>query len=42
MKGIATLVESYDVVVGTTVLYPIGFFIDFWKKLPITNLGDNW
>ena len=31
-KAIVTEAESYDVLVGATVLYPMGFVIDFWDE----------
>ena len=31
-KAIVTQAESYDVLVGSTVLYPMGFVLDFWNE----------
>jgi hypothetical protein len=37
--------KSYDVLVGTTVLYPIGFTLDFWEEIasyrPGWQVGDG-
>ena len=33
VKAIATQAESYDVLVGAMVLYPIGFTIGFWNEM---------
>jgi hypothetical protein len=32
MKAIITEAKSYDVLVGSTVLYPMGFTLDFWEE----------
>jgi hypothetical protein len=32
VKAIVTEVKSYDVLVGSTVLYPMGFTLDFWEE----------
>ena len=32
MKAIATQVESYDVLVGAMVMYPMDFTIDSWNE----------
>ena len=32
VKAITTQAESYDVLVGVMVLYPMGFTIDFWNE----------
>jgi hypothetical protein len=32
VKAIVTEAKSYDVLVGSTVLYPIGFTLDFWEE----------
>jgi hypothetical protein len=32
VKAIVTEAKSYDVLVGSTVLYPMGFTLDFWKE----------
>jgi hypothetical protein len=32
VKAIVTEAKSYDVLVGTTVLYPMGFTLDFWEE----------
>ena len=32
VKAIATQAESYDVLVGAMVLYPMGFTIEFWNE----------
>jgi hypothetical protein len=31
-KAIVTEAKSYDVLVGSTILYPMGFTLDFWKE----------
>jgi hypothetical protein len=33
VKAIVTEAKSYDVLVGTTVLYPMGYTLDFWKEI---------
>jgi hypothetical protein len=33
VKAIVTEAKSYDVFVGTTVLYSMGFILDFWEKI---------
>jgi hypothetical protein len=33
VKAIVMEAKSYDVLVGTTVLYPMGFTLDFWKEI---------
>jgi hypothetical protein len=33
MKAIVTEAKSYDVLVWTTVLYPMGFTLDFWEEI---------
>jgi hypothetical protein len=32
VKAIITEAKSYDVLVGSTVLYPMGFTLDFWEE----------
>jgi hypothetical protein len=32
VKAIVTEVKSYDVLVESTVLYPMGFILDFWEE----------
>jgi hypothetical protein len=32
VKAIVTEANSYDVLVGSTVLYPIGFTLEFWEE----------
>jgi hypothetical protein len=45
MKAIVTEAKSYDVLVGSTVLYPIGFTLDFWEETasyrPGWEIGDG-
>jgi hypothetical protein len=31
--------KSYDVLVGTTILYPMGFTLDFWEEIASYRLG---
>jgi hypothetical protein len=31
--------KSYDVLVGSTVLYPMGFTLDFWEEIVSYRLG---
>jgi hypothetical protein len=33
VKAIVTEAKSYDVLVGTTVLYPMRFTLDFWEEI---------
>jgi hypothetical protein len=39
MIVIVITVESYDVLVGGAVLYPMGFQMDFWTKTMAYQLG---
>jgi hypothetical protein len=39
MKTIVTEAKSYDVLVGTTVLYPMEFTLDFWEEIASYRLG---
>jgi hypothetical protein len=39
-KAIVTEAKSYDVLVGTTVLYPMGFTLDFWEE--IASYRPGW
>jgi hypothetical protein len=39
VKAIVTEAKSYDVLVGLTVLYPMGFTLDFWKETTSYRLG---
>jgi hypothetical protein len=32
VKAIVTEAKSYDVLIGSTVLYPMGFTLDFWEE----------
>jgi hypothetical protein len=45
VKAIVTEAKSYDVLVGTTVLYPMGFILDFWEEIasyrPEWQAGDG-
>jgi hypothetical protein len=40
VKAIVTEAKSYDILVGTTVLYPMGFTLDFWEE--ITSYRPGW
>jgi hypothetical protein len=40
VKAIVTEAKSYDVLVGMTVLYPMGFTLDFWEE--IANYRPRW
>jgi hypothetical protein len=40
MKAIVTEAKSYDVLVGSTVLYPMGFTLDFWEE--IASYRPGW
>jgi hypothetical protein len=40
VKAIITEAKSYDVLVGTTMLYPIGFTLDFWEE--IASYRPGW
>jgi hypothetical protein len=40
VKAIVTEAKSYDVLVGSTVLYPMGFTLDFWKET--TSYRPGW
>jgi hypothetical protein len=40
MKAIVTEAKSYDVLVGLTVLYLMGFTLDFWEET--TNYRPRW
>jgi hypothetical protein len=39
VKAIVTKAKSYDVLVGSTVLYPMGFTLDFWEETTSYRLG---
>jgi hypothetical protein len=39
VKAIVTEAKSYDVLVGSTVLYPMGFTLDFWEETASYRLG---
>jgi hypothetical protein len=39
VKAIVTETKSYDVLVGTTVLYSMGFTVDFWEEIASYRLG---
>ena len=39
VKAIVTEAKSYDVLVGTTVQYPMGFTIDFSEEIASYRLG---
>jgi hypothetical protein len=45
VKAIVTEAKSYDVLVGSTVLYPTGFTLDFWEETasyrPRWQAGDG-
>jgi hypothetical protein len=45
VKAIITEAKSYDVLVGSTVLYPMGFTLDFWEETasyrPEWQAGDG-
>jgi hypothetical protein len=40
VKAIVTEAKSYDVLVGTMVLYSMGFTLDFWEE--IANYRPKW
>jgi hypothetical protein len=40
VKAIVTEAKSYDVLVGTTVLYPMEFTLDFWEE--IASYRPGW
>jgi hypothetical protein len=39
VKAIITEAKSYDVLVGSKVLYPMGFTLDFWEETASYRLG---
>jgi hypothetical protein len=39
VKAIVTEAKSYDVLIRTTVLYPMGFTLDFWEEIASYRLG---
>jgi hypothetical protein len=45
VKASVTEAKSYDVLVGSTVLYPMGFTLDFWEEIasyrPGWQVGDG-
>jgi hypothetical protein len=45
VKAIVTEAKSYDVLVGSTVFYPMGFTLDFWEETasyrPGWQVGDG-
>lgn len=38
-RAIVTTAESYDVLVGCTILYPMGFILDFWEESVVYRPG---
>jgi hypothetical protein len=40
MKAIVTEAKSYDVLVGSTILYPMGFTLDLWEET--TSYQPGW
>jgi hypothetical protein len=40
VKAIVMEAKSYNVLVGSTVLYPMGFTLDFWEET--TNYRPGW
>ncbi len=36
---VVIVVESYDVLVGGVVLYPMGFKMDYWMETTVYQLG---
>jgi hypothetical protein len=40
VKAIVTEAKSYDILVGTTMLYPMGFTLDFWEE--IASYRPGW
>lgn len=38
VKAIVTKAKSYDFLIGAMVLYPMGFFLDFWKERSLHRL----
>jgi hypothetical protein len=40
VKAIVTEAKSYNVLVGSTVLYPMGFTLDFWEET--TSYPPRW
>jgi hypothetical protein len=39
MIAVVTIVESYDVLVGGVMLYPMGFQMDYWTETTAYRLG---
>jgi hypothetical protein len=39
VKAIVTEAKSYDVLVGTMILCPMGFTLDFWEEIASYRLG---
>jgi hypothetical protein len=46
VTAVVTIAESYDVLVGSVMLYPMGFQMDYWTKTatyrPGWQFGDGW
>jgi hypothetical protein len=40
VQTVVTQAESYDVLVGATILYPMGFLMDFWSET--TSYRPGW
>jgi hypothetical protein len=38
---VVTNATSYDVLVGSVILYPMGFVLDFWKEIFFIDMGGN-
>ncbi|BBM99110.1 hypothetical protein Mp_1g18790 [Marchantia polymorpha subsp. ruderalis] len=39
VRAVVTSAESYDVLVGGAVLYPMGFRMDYWTEIAAYRLG---
>jgi hypothetical protein len=39
VKAIVMEAKSYDILIETTVLYPMGFTLDFWEEIASYRLG---
>jgi hypothetical protein len=39
VTDVVTAIESYDVLVGGVVLYPMGFQMDYWTKTTVYQPG---
>jgi hypothetical protein len=46
VTNVVTIAKSFDVLVGSVMLYPMGFQMDYWMETttnrPSWRFGDGW